>query len=102
MFSINTTTISNKNPNAYNSECNYSLNKETPHELDWNIIEIEEDVKIGFDTKKYLPKNFNPFKGMDNIDWSSIELIEIEEEVELSFNTKDYLPDNFCPYKGMA
>lgn len=26
------------------------------------VYEIEEEVTIGFDTKKYLPRNFNPYE----------------------------------------
>ena len=63
------------------------------------VYEIEEEVIIDFDTKKYLPKGFNPLKGMYNLDWNTIELLEIEEEVEFDFNTKQYLPQDFNPLK---
>ena len=65
------------------------------------VIELEEEVEISFDTKKYLPEGFNPLKGMHDLDWSTIELIELEEEVDINFDTNNYLPDNFNPYKGM-
>ncbi len=64
------------------------------------VIEIEEEVKLGFDTANYLPENFNALKGKDDLDWSTIELIELDEEVELNFNPKDYLPVNFNALKG--
>ena len=51
---------------------------------DINVVELEEEVEINFDTKKYLPKGFNAYKGMYDIDWSTVELVEIEEEVDLS------------------
>ena len=31
---------------------------------DIEVIELEEEVELGFDTSKYLPENFNPYKGM--------------------------------------
>ena len=68
---------------------------------DIEVIELEEEVELGFDTSNYLPENFNPLKGKHDLDWNTIELIEIEEEVELGFDTSKYLPENFNPYKGM-
>jgi len=29
------------------------------------LIELEEEVELDFDTKDYLPENFNPYQGMD-------------------------------------
>ncbi|MCB0463084.1 MAG: hypothetical protein R2816_00365 [Flavobacteriaceae bacterium] len=68
---------------------------------DIEVVELEEDVDINFDTTQYLPENFNALAGKNDIDWSKIELVELEEEVELGFNTKDYLPENFNPYQGI-
>jgi hypothetical protein len=68
---------------------------------DIQVVELEEDVELGFDTTQYLPENFNALAGKNDIDWSKIELVELEEEVELGFNTKDYLPKNFNPYQGL-
>ena len=64
------------------------------------IIEIEEDVELNFDTKQYLPRGFNALKGKDDLDWNTIEIVEIEEDVELDFDTKQYLPRGFNPLKG--
>ena len=61
-----------------------------------------EEVDLLIDTKAYLPKNFNPLKGLHDINWNDFDLIEIEEELELNFNIEDYLPNNFCSYQGMA
>lgn len=33
---------------------------------DLNVIEIEEEVTINFDVKKYLPKDFYPYLNIDN------------------------------------
>ena len=29
------------------------------------VIEIEEEVELGFDATNYLPENFNPYAGME-------------------------------------
>ena len=64
------------------------------------LIELEEELELGFDTANYLPENFNALKGKHDLDWNSIELIELEEEVELGFDTANYLPENFNALKG--
>jgi len=64
------------------------------------IIEIEEEVALNFDAKKYLPVGFNALKGKDDLDWSTIEVLEIEEEVALNFDTTNYLPVGFNALKG--
>ncbi|PNQ73814.1 hypothetical protein C1T31_05645 [Hanstruepera neustonica] len=68
---------------------------------DIQVLELEEDVCLPFEISKYLPKNFNPLKGKDDLDWSKITLIELEEDVNLGFDTRNYLPKHFNPYKGM-
>jgi len=65
------------------------------------VIELEEEVEFNFNTKDYLPEDFNALKGMYDLDWNSIELVELEEEVEFNFNPKDYLPEGFNALKGM-
>jgi len=67
---------------------------------DIEVIELEEEVELGFDTSEYLPENFNPLKGKHDLDWNAIELIDIEEVVELGFETSRYLPENFNALKG--
>lgn len=62
------------------------------------VFELQEEVSFNFDTKVYLPKNFNPLKGKHDLDWSKIELIELEEEVSFDFDVKEYLPKHFNPY----
>ena len=66
-----------------------------------SVIELEEDLELGFETSDYLPEDFNAKVGMNNIDWNTIKLYEVEEELEIGFNTKDYLPEGFNPFKGM-
>lgn len=65
------------------------------------VIEIEEDVELNFDTKKYLPIGFNPLEGKNDINWNDIELVELEEEVNLGFDPHLFLPNGFDPYEGM-
>ncbi len=65
-----------------------------------SVLEIEEEIDLGFDTAEYLPEDFNPYRGMAlNID--DIELVEFEEEIDLGFDTADYLPKSFNAYEGM-
>jgi len=59
---------------------------------DINIVELDEEVEINFDTKNYLPERFNANKGMHDINWNRLELVELEEEVELGLNTQKNLP----------
>ena len=65
------------------------------------VYEVEEDVTFDFETKKYLPTDFNPLKGIGDLDWNTIELTEIEEEVFIEIDTKQYLPEDFNALKGM-
>ena len=67
---------------------------------DIEVVEIEENVEIDFDTKKYLPERFNAYKGMYDIDWSTVELVEIEEEVDLSKD--ESLPEINIEYSSKA
>ena len=65
-----------------------------------DVYEIEEEIFIDFDTKQYLPKNFNPLAGKNELDWSKVELMDLEEEVEIDFDTTQYLPENFNALEG--
>ncbi len=67
-------------------------------ELDLDeILFIEEDelLELGFDTKEYLPENFDPNKMYVNL--NEITFFE-EEEFELGFDTAQYLPSDFDAY----
>lgn len=57
------------------------------------VIELEDEVVIGFDTQEYLPDGFNPLKGFAALDWTKIELIELEEELNLNVD-REYLPND--------
>ena len=64
------------------------------------LIELEEEVDLGYNTANYLPENFNALKGKYDLDWNTIELIELEEEVDLGFDAANCLPENFNALKG--
>ncbi|SFN93088.1 hypothetical protein SAMN04487989_106160 [Bizionia echini] len=64
------------------------------------VIELEESIDLGFDVNQYLPSNFNPLKGKDDIDWNTITLIEIPENESLGFDHTVLLPKDFNPLKG--
>ena len=119
LFAVSSTTITNQNLDNNMSECDYLSLEENalrislftydsicdPTDIDWDaieLVEMEEEIELGFDTKDYLPEGFNPLKGMHDLDWSKIELLEIDEEVVIGFETKKYLPTNFNPYVGMC
>ena len=63
---------------------------------DINVVELEEEVEINFDTKNYLPERFNANNGIHDIDWNTVELVELEEEVELGSNNQNSLPEIKC------
>src|SRR5210317_1754388 len=79
---------------------NFTTSNQNLRVEDIKVIEIEEDVEIGFDTKKYLPERFNAYKGMYDIDWSAIELVEIEEDIDLFKD--ESLPEIKIEFKSKA
>ncbi len=66
--------------------------------FDINKIEYieEEDLELGFDTKDYLPENFDPYTAY--FDLSAIEYVKLQEDTGLGFDTARYLPNGFDPY----
>ena len=56
----------------------------------------EEDLELGFNTKDYLPDNFDPHKFY--FDVNSVDFVEEEQELSLGFETSAYLPNGFDPY----
>jgi hypothetical protein len=96
LFAINATAKINHNSDEFNSEKSElekilfaNIEDSSFDSIDINsieVIELEEEVELGFNPKGYLPKNFNALKGKHDLDWSTIELIEIEEEIDLGFN----------------
>ena len=97
-------------PNADMEDCLAlfgNLDQEVLAVKDINVIENDEEVDLGFNVKKYLPKNFNPYSTSEAIDLigddnpvniDDIVVLENDEEIDLGFNVKDYLPKDFNPY----
>lgn len=50
-----------------------------------DLYEVEEEIELDFDTRKFIPSNFDPYKGMNKLNWDSIPLYEVEEEIELDY-----------------
>jgi hypothetical protein len=114
LFTLNITAKINKDCDTINNSSNIeqrelekflfanveASNSEQIDISDIEVIEIEEEVTLGFDTSNNLPENFNPLKGKHDLDWDAIELTEMEEEVELGFDTSKYLPKDFNALKG--
>ncbi|NER17659.1 hypothetical protein [Spongiivirga citrea] len=55
----------------------------------------EEVVTLGFNAKKYLPKNFDPFLIEKDSEVKKEVNIEEEEVIEFNFSTEDYLHQGF-------
>lgn len=64
------------------------------------VFQVKEEIKLGFDVHQYLPDNFNPLAGKNDLNWNNILIIETPVEVNLDFDTNFYLPKNFNPLKG--
>ncbi len=64
------------------------------------VIELEEEIDLGFNTAQYLPIGFNPYKGM-KLDLDDIVIIGEEQEIQLGFDTAQYLPVGFNACEGM-
>ena len=64
---------------------------------DIEVINVEEEVNLGFDTFEYLPLDFNAYAGV-NLSEEDFEIFENQEEVDLGFDTAAYLPANFNAY----
>lgn len=64
---------------------------------DIEVVEIQEEVNLGFDTFEYLPLDFDAYSGANLYD-IDFEIFEEEEIVELGFDTAVYLPADFDAY----
>ena len=70
-----------------------------PEQLDLDAIsylEADDAIELGFDTKAYLPKNFDPTTFY--FDVTTVTYMEEYEGSDLGFSTKDYLPNDFDAY----
>ncbi|WP_136480270.1 hypothetical protein [Cognatitamlana onchidii] len=60
------TTINKLNGSSYvNFDGDNPKKGKTLRVRDIEVYELEEEVKLGFDTKEYLPADFNPVEGLD-------------------------------------
>ncbi|MEM9077188.1 MAG: hypothetical protein AAGC43_09115 [Bacteroidota bacterium] len=60
----------------------------------------EEEAELGFDTRDYLPEDFDPYTVYFNV--NSIEYVEYEEDAQLGFDVAQYLPEGFDPYSQVV
>lgn len=84
---------------VFNQEYSLDFNEELSV-ASINVVELEEEVDLGFDPTAYLPADFNALEGKNDIDWSTLEVIELEEEVDLGFDPTAYLPEGFNALEG--
>ena len=61
------------------------------------VVEINEEIDLGFDAFEYLPIDFNANAG-NNLTEQDFEIFEKEEIVDLGFDTAAYLPTEFNAY----
>lgn len=76
-------------------EASLEMGKLNANEIE--VVEMAEEVNLGFDTFEYLPLDFDPYAGA-NLSDIDFEIFEEEEIVELGFETATYLPNNFDAY----
>ncbi|MEM9363858.1 MAG: hypothetical protein AAGA43_14555 [Bacteroidota bacterium] len=66
----------------------------------YDVNEIEyiedEEIELGFDTKDYLPDDFDPYTSY--FDLNSVKFVEQEDEASLGFDAAKFLPTGFDPY----
>ena len=75
--------ISQSDDQMFNEDFQFELNIE------------EQDEAFAFDTRDYLPFDFNPYKGLFTLEY---EMTSVEEDTPFEFDTKKYLPFRFDPY----
>ncbi|EGV44630.2 hypothetical protein BZARG_1597 [Bizionia argentinensis JUB59] len=74
--------------------------KTVPKIQEIQVFNVKEQIDLGFDVNQYLPENFNPLAGKNDLNWNNILIIETPVVVNLDFDIKFYLPKNFNPLKG--
>ena len=83
---IDETFINQSDDQMFNEDFQFKLNIE------------EQDEAFEFETKAYLPFDFNPYSGLFDLEY---EMTIEEEDVAFEFDTKNYLPLGFNPnYQG--
>jgi hypothetical protein len=79
---IDETFISQSGDQMFDDEFQFELNIE------------EQDEAFEFETKNYLPFDFNPYSGLFDLEY---EMTIEEEDVPFEFDTKNYIPLGFKP-----
>lgn len=74
-----------------------SLEMDKLNANDIEVLEINEEIDLGFDVFEYLPLDFDPYAGA-NLSDIDFEIFEDGEIVELGFDTAAYLPADFDAY----
>ncbi|TDS12060.1 hypothetical protein DFQ03_3449 [Maribacter caenipelagi] len=74
-----------------------SLEMDKLNANDIEVLEINEEIDLGFDAFEYLPLDFDPYAGA-NLSDIDFEIFEEEDIVELGFETAAYLPADFDAY----
>ncbi|WP_405400888.1 hypothetical protein [Maribacter sp. Asnod2-G09] len=74
-----------------------SLKMDELNASDIQVIEINEEINLGFDAFEYLPIDFNAYAGTE-LTAEDFEIFENEEIVDLGFDTAAYLPTEFNAY----
>ena len=61
------------------------------------VVEINEEINLGFDAFEYLPLDFDAYAGAE-LTTEDFEIFENQEIVDLGFDTAAYLPTEFNAY----
>tara|TARA_R110000782_G_scaffold162914_1_gene254687 strand:+ start:1829 stop:2212 length:384 start_codon:yes stop_codon:yes gene_type:complete len=82
---------------SFETQLANNVNFITINPNDITIVEVVEEVNLGFDAFEYLPIEFDAYAGMNLTD-KDFEIFEEEEIVDLGFDTAAYLPADFNAY----
>ncbi|MGO4920165.1 hypothetical protein [Maribacter spongiicola] len=74
-----------------------SLENDKLNPNDIRLVEIDEEVNLGFDAFEYLPIVFDAYASAELTE-QDFKIFESEEEVDLGFDTAAYLPSDFDAY----
>ncbi|WP_157486606.1 hypothetical protein [Maribacter forsetii] len=74
-----------------------SLEMDKLNANDIQVLEINEEIDLGFDAFEYLPLDFDAYAGTD-LTGEDFEIFDNEEVVDLGFDAEAYLPTDFNAY----
>lgn len=81
-------------------DCSTPIQSQVSKKQEFFLIDVEDEVDLGFNPYLYLSPDFDPYMGME-LNIYSLQPLEEEVEVILDFDPSLYLPKNFNPYKGI-